>query len=70
MPGLMSQALELALYGMGTVFMFLTVLVGVTKLMSYLVRRGLIPDSPDSVDPKILAAITAAVKQYRSDIGG
>ena len=36
MPDLISQALNLVLYGMGSVFLFLTVLVGCTMLMSYL----------------------------------
>ncbi len=70
MSDLMSRAVDLVLYGMGTVFIFLTVLVGVTMLMSYLVQKGLGPVEPviaDSIDPLILAAITAAVKQFRQD---
>ena len=67
----MSQALELVLYGMGSVFLFLTVLVGATMLMSTLV--GIATADSDSgtpvgsVDPKLLAAISAAVKLHRRD---
>ena len=67
----MSQALDLVLYGMGSVFIFLTVLVGVTMLMSYLI--GIDPvtnelEKPSgSMDPKLLAAISAAVRRHRQD---
>jgi oxaloacetate decarboxylase gamma subunit len=65
----MYQALDLVLYGMSSVFVFLTVLVGATLLMSRLVN--IVPVASDSeinsdpVDPRLLAAISAAVKQYR-----
>ncbi len=36
---LISEALNLTLFGMGFVFLFLTVLVGVTKLMSIIIQR-------------------------------
>lgn len=77
----MVEALDLALYGMGTVFIFLTVLVGLTTLMSkfalYLDRLNppavspgkALPDTgggqTGAPSPALLAAITAAVKQYR-----
>ena len=63
----MSQALDLVLYGMGSVFIFLTVLVGVTMLMSYLIGVDRVPNDSGlpsgSMDPKLLAAISAAVKR-------
>ncbi|HIG41579.1 MAG: OadG family protein [bacterium] len=71
MPELVSQALDLVLYGMGSVFIFLTALVGVTMLMSYLI--GTDPTTNESgipsgsMDPKLLAAISAAVKRHRED---
>lgn len=39
MDSLMSQGLELMMVGMGVVFVFLIVLVGITTLMSSLVQR-------------------------------
>ena len=39
MPQLVADGLNLALYGMGTVFVFLTLLVFATRLMSWLVLR-------------------------------
>ena len=66
--------LELMLIGMGTVFVFLTVLVVATKLMSVLVQRFgpvpqvLVPSSiADGTDPSAeeVAAITAALHQHR-----
>ncbi len=76
MPDILIEALDLALYGMGTVFIFLTVLVGLTTLMSRfaLYLDELNPPAPerkanqpssDQPSPALLAAITAAVKQYR-----
>ncbi len=76
MPDILIEALDLALYGMGTVFIFLTVLVGLTTLMSRfaLYLDELNPPAPegkanqpssDQPSPAGLAAITAAVKQYR-----
>lgn len=76
MPDILIEALDLALYGMGTVFIFLTVLVGLTTLMSKiaLYLDELNPPAPeltakqpasDQPSPALLAAISAAVKQYR-----
>lgn len=54
------------LYGMGTVFVFLIVLVGATALMTRLVLRW--APEPNKEDPTLVAAITAAVHRYRRDI--
>jgi len=66
------------LYGMGTVFTFLTLLVGVTLAMSWLVNR-LVPEDIEvisasvqvplmskTIEPRIVNAIQAALDQHRS----
>lgn len=60
------------LYGMGTVFVFLTLLVLVTTLMSALVSRFVPPapaasprDAGADVEPRIIAVITEALRQHR-----
>ena len=74
---LISQGLELMLYGMGTVIVFLTMLVFATGLMSRLVMRfdppmsePRPPAATDSAstgpDAKTLAAISAAIHQHRT----
>lgn len=67
MPDLMTQGLNLALYGMGTVFFFLTLLVGATMLMSLLVPSAELEKNEGQAghDSKIRAAIGAAVHQHR-----
>jgi len=64
----MRQGLELMLAGMGTVFVFLTLLVGATTGMSALVQRFQ-PATPIAADPATeeeVAAITAAITLHRS----
>ena len=75
---LMEQGIELMLYGMGTVFVFLTLLVLVTTLMSALFERFGTPDpvpaatpaarpvSPAADDKQLIAVISAAIHKYRS----
>ena len=70
---LIDQGLELMLYGMGTVVVFLTLLVLVTIAMSTLIQRFAPPPPPADKppvsagpDPSIVAAITAAIHQHRS----
>lgn len=76
--GLMSQSLELMLLGMGTVFVFLTLLVFFTTLMSRALMR-LAPESsrptaqphasaagPAGPDERLHAAIVAAIHAHRS----
>lgn len=77
---LLQQGIELMMYGMVTVIVFLTVLVGLVMLMSAIARRlepeqqGILPDEASKLsatpaaenDARLLAVITAAVHQYRS----
>ncbi|HEY5718561.1 MAG TPA: OadG family protein [Motiliproteus sp.] len=76
---LISQGLTLMVFGMGFVFVFLTLLVGATNLMSVLVNRYLpepvVAPKPSrrpaptpaaaTSDAQLLAVISAAVHQYR-----
>ena len=69
----MGSGIELMFVGMGIVFLFLAMLVVAINLMSTLVQRYF-PDTPAPVrtpvivgtDASTIAAITAAVHQYRS----
>lgn len=65
------QGLELMVAGMGTVFVFLTVLVFATSGMSSLVRR--LQPEPAAEDPGVsedeVAAITAAIVRHRDSPG-
>ena len=64
---IIAQAFDLVIYGMGTVFVFLTVLVGCTMLMSALVYQAPVSKEDSEVDPSMLAAISAAVHLYREE---
>jgi len=64
-PTLIDQGLMLMLVGMGTVFVFLTILVAAMSLMALVVRR-LTPTVPDGgASDDEVAAITAAVTRHR-----
>lgn len=78
-PGLVTQGLELMVFGMGTVFVFLTMLVFVTGAMSKLVSKYFpepepVPApvrkpaaaAPQGVDPQLLKVLSAAVKEHRA----
>ena len=71
MSDLMSQGLDLALYGMGTVFFFLTLLIFATMAMSALLRstevQPIEQESGSEQDRRVLAAITAAIQRYREN---
>lgn len=78
MSQLMSDAVSLMLVGMGFVFVFLTILVFLTGLMSKLVLKyapapepvapAAKPAPQDNLnDPQLLAVLSAAVAKYRSD---
>ena len=62
-PGLLNEGLTLMLAGMGTVFVFLTALVGAMTTMSALLRR-MQPAGTDPSDEEV-AAIAAAIDQHR-----
>jgi oxaloacetate decarboxylase gamma subunit len=75
---IITQGLDLMLYGMGTVFTFLTLLVGVTLVMSWMVNRLVpedielisalvqVPLASETIEPRIVKAIQAALDQHRS----
>ncbi len=76
MTELMSSGLELMFAGMGIVFLFLTMLVWAINFMSAFIQRYF-PEAPATsisipvatnatMDKSHIAAITAAVHQYRS----
>ncbi|MGB2360042.1 MAG: OadG family protein [Porticoccaceae bacterium] len=73
---MITQGLDLMLYGMGTVFTFLTLLVGITAAMSGMVNRfaedepevataGSVPSQSSGVEPRIAKVIQAAIDQHR-----
>lgn len=72
---LLHEGLNLLLYGMGTVIIFLTVLVAVTVLMSALITRFSAADDssasvstspvPSEVDERVLEIIQQAINQHR-----
>ena len=70
MSPLVSEGLNLALYGMGTVFVFLTLLVLATMLMSWLVAQqetaAVMALPTDSADARTIAAISAAIHRHRN----
>lgn len=80
MENIVSQGAELALFGMGTVFVFLTVLIGATALMSALVLRfsplavseekrsgGANSSKSSPAEGELLAVISSAIQQFRKD---
>jgi oxaloacetate decarboxylase gamma subunit len=73
---IMQQGIDLMIFGMGTVFVFLTVLVASMTVMSIIVQR-FFPEAPESLvvasrasagvtDPKLLAIIKAAIDKHRN----
>ena len=62
---LIIEGLELMLVGMGTVFVFLTLLVMVTTLMSRMVMRRQSKSTASDITDEEIAAITAAVARHR-----
>lgn len=72
----LQQAATLMLTGMVVVFIFLTILVGLVKLMSRLVPEELPPQATTTTTPsnnnhgqvsgETIAAISAAVHKYRN----
>lgn len=64
-PSLLDQGLMLMLVGMGTVFVFLTILVGGMSLMALLVDRYHGVSSAAGVSDEDIAVITAAIAEHR-----
>ena len=66
----LNAGIELMLVGMGVVFMFLTLLVLAINVMSSLIMHLLPQNAPQQkareTDSGTIAAITAAVKLYRT----
>ncbi|MEO1203275.1 MAG: OadG family protein [Pseudomonadota bacterium] len=60
---LLAEGLTLMLAGMGTVFVFLTVLVLAMTLMSKLVYRP--APGGDDIDDETIAAISIAIDSFR-----
>lgn len=76
MSDLLSQGVELMLFGMGSVFTFLTLLVFSTIIMSKLVTRfapepepaapSTTPNAaPQGADATLLAVISQAIKEHK-----
>jgi len=76
MDSLMSSGLNLMIYGMGTVIVFLILLIGAMCALAWFVRITTVdqsnsPDPREAVPrsdpaPAQIAAIAAAVNRYRS----
>ena len=62
---LFNQGLELMLVGMGTVFVFLTLLVIAMSLMANLIAR-FAPTAAEGISDEELAAVTAAIALHRN----
>ena len=62
---LMDQGVTLMLVGMGTVLVFLTLLVVMISVMAQLITR-LTPVVEEGVSDEEVAAITAAIAQHRN----
>ena len=74
---LISQGFDLMLFGMGTVFGFLTLLVGITHLMSATVNYwspaadvSVVAESQlislnSKIEPNVVKAIQSAIDQHR-----
>lgn len=71
-PTLISQGVNLLLYGMGVVFVFLSLLVIATSAMSALVQRFAAQPKraqQQALDRRHVAAITAALHRHRNRDG-
>ncbi|MGF1696640.1 oxaloacetate decarboxylase subunit gamma [Vibrio kyushuensis] len=75
---LLGDAATLMITGMSVVFIFLTILVYLVRLMSKLVpteapetfstpiQNNKVQSNPSAISPKVVAAISAAVHQHRT----
>ena len=62
---ILDQGVTLMLVGMGTVFVFLSLLVMAMTMMAGIVKR-LTPVAENGVSDEEVAAITAAIAQHRN----
>ena len=62
---LLDQGITLMLVGMGTVFVFLSLLVMAMTMMAGIVKR-LTPVAENGISDEEVAAITAAIAQHRN----
>ena len=74
----MQQGVDLMIYGMGTVFVFLAILVVATQCMSWCIQRyfaepeaqtaavTMVEADHGPLDPHLLAVIKAALDQHRT----
>ncbi|MGB0468864.1 MAG: OadG family protein [Pontibacterium sp.] len=79
MDNLVSEGINLMIFGMGFVFVFLTLLIFATTAMSKLVGKYAPEPPPQPIKPKavpvaatgnndeLIAVMTAAVHKYRSN---
>lgn len=76
MSQLMADGLGLMAFGMGTVFVFLIILIFATTIMSAVVTK-FFPEAPaapakpasapaQGVDPQLLKVLSAAIKEHRA----
>jgi oxaloacetate decarboxylase gamma subunit len=76
MSQLVSDGLGLMAFGMGTVFVFLIILIFATTIMSFVVQKFFPEAAPapvkaasapaQGVDPQLLKVLSAAVKEHRA----
>ena len=72
MDELMQQGVQLMVLGMGAVFLFLGLLVGIISLVSRLIqsfelKQAEATAAESSAHDDLLEVMSAAVKQYRAD---
>lgn len=67
------QGLDLLIFGMGSVFFFLALLVCVTVIMSSIINRYFLDDEPtqspsitQQASPNLVSILQAAIDQHRS----
>ncbi len=65
-PTLLEQGLTLMLVGMGTVFVFLTLLVFGMTVLAFAVNRFWPPEVAVDVSDEEVAAISAAIARHRA----
>lgn len=65
-PNLLDQGLVLMLVGMGTVFVFLTILVTGMSVIAWIVKRFSPSVLPAEISEEEVAAITAALTEHRA----